>query len=234
MYRLKRFNKKQSTTLNPQDDKFIVFNPHSLKPCVPHLNGFIGICSIDPGVRNFCIRVGCYSTITKKTTTCLYKNYDLCDQKYNKSDLNYIGANTYYYGALVEIIKENIDTISSCQYVAVESQLKVNYDLIRMGQHILSTLMILMKDIGNRPLIIEIDSRAKTQMLNAPPGMDKPARKKWAHAKGVEFLRLDGDTTWAEYVQGVKKGDDYGDVICYEKCILIFLLYKKALPMPSK
>lgn len=234
MYRLKRFNKKQSTSLNPQDDKFIVFNPHSEKPCVPHKDGSIGICSIDPGVRNFCIRVGCYSTITKKTTTCLLKNYDLCEPKYNNPELNHIGANTYYYGALVEIIKENIDIITSCQYVAVESQLKVNYDLIRMGQHILSTLMVLTIDKGNRPLIIEIDARAKTQMLNAPPKMDKPARKKWAQEVGSHFLELDGELDWAKFVKEVKKGDDYGDVICYEKCILILLLYLEAIPMPSK
>jgi hypothetical protein len=234
MYRLKRFNKKQSTSLNPADKDFIIFNPHLLKPCLPHPDGSIIVCSIDPGVRNFCIRVGCYSQNLGKTVTCLQKNYDLCDQKYNSPELNHIGANTYYYGALIAILEENVDILKSCQYVAVESQLKVNYDLIRMGQHIISTLMFLLKDKGNRPIIIEIDSRTKTQMLNAPKGMDKPARKKWAHAKGVEFLRIDGDTAWANYVENAKKGDDHGDVICYEKCILIFLLYWKVIPMPSK
>jgi hypothetical protein len=207
---------------------FTIFNPHSSKACIEDKDKNIYIATIDPGTRNFAIRVACYVHTTAKSVTCLLENIDLLTIPISEDC-----KDERCYSRLIKVIREKMPFLSKCHYIGIERQLPLNDKMYKFGQCLIGILMTIVTDVGNKPLIIELDSKLKTGMLNAPLKMDKPARKKWAHKYGAELLRSDGETQWADYILSISKGDDLGDVICYEKCILL-LLYNGKIPAPIK
>lgn len=193
---------------------YIVFNPHTLPACVSTGDDII-ITIIDPGLVNCAIRTSIYNIIKRKSTTYLMKLINFTSKKE--------GDTVHHYTNIFEFLEPFHDYFINSHYICIESQLPINYDLVRFSQHLLTYLMMITRDKGNRPLLIELDPRMKSRMLNAPSKMKKPQLKKWARDMGVYYLRCDDEPELADFLEKEKKGDDYGDVICYEKCVLLIL-----------
>lgn len=210
-FRLNRFAKKTKNT-----DPFTVFNPHSLSPCQPSPDGCIVITTIDPGIKNCAIRTARYNPLTGHSTT-------LIQDKFNFSPKD---CQTHYYVNIFDCLDPLRDYFIYSHYIGIESQMAFNYDLVRMSQHLITYLMCMIRNKGNRPLILELDARIKTQFLNAPKKMDKPHRKKWAVKVAEQMLRVDGEDELADSLRK-GKADDHGDTICYEKCVLLLMLNGK-------
>lgn len=194
---------------------YSTFNPHSGEPVIPSTQyfgtSFVNAAFIDPGVRNCAIRFSQYDLSTKQIKTLRQLKIDFVqpDEK--------VGKETQYYaGSLRQLAVYNED-FRWCHYIIIESQLRTNYDMTRMGQHLITHLLMTVADQGFRPLIIEIDSRVKTQMLGAPPGMDKPQRKKWCLSKAIEIIKSRGESEVLALLTKPGKRDDHGDVICYDE-----------------
>ena len=139
------------------------------------------------------------------------------------------GAHYIYAKQRIEALEEHF---INCQYIVVESQMPVNTEMVRMAQHIMSTLFMTVRDKGAHPLIIEIDAKLKTSVLCAPPGMKKYARKKWAGLKAVEVLESNRDFETAELIKRSTKKDDHGDVVCYTETW--FRILKDGIHKPMK
>ena len=105
--------------------------------------------------------------------------------------------------------------MSYCQYILIESQLPINYDMVRMSTHIISFLMMNLENKGCKPMICEVDAYFKSRILNAPKKMTKPELKKWCREYALELLQKRGDTVAYDSMVKAGKQDDMGDVVCY-------------------
>lgn len=144
------------------------------------------------------------------------------------------GLDTQYYAAIFAAFEPYLQYFINSHYICIESQLPINYDLVRMSQHITTYLMTVVRNVGCRPLIVELDPHLKSQMLGGPPKMTKVELKAWAHKMGVHFLRESGEHEMADFLEARKKGDDMGDVILYEKCLILLIFQGICkLPHPS-
>ena len=218
--RLARFNKKAPTAIKPP---YIIFNPHDQTPCQARPDGLIIMTMIDPGIKNCAFRTSSYDPKTGISKTLLLKKLDFTNSK------------EHYYVEMIVQMEEFKQYFINSHYIGIESQLPINYDLVRMGQHITTYLLTIVRNNGVRPLIVELDPHLKSRMLNAPAKMTKPQLKLWATTKGIELLKACGEFDVAAFVESQKKADDYGDVICYEKCMIIILRGEmNPIPLPSQ
>lgn len=226
MKRLSRFNKNQPTQAKCP---YIIFNPHLDKPALsstdlyPNTNPYIQLASIDPGIKNCCIRIErrTFDNGIMKVQTLIQIKIDFTLTNSNP-DIN-IGLDTIYYINCLSILEPYIPFFITSQYILIESQLPINYDMVRMSQHLITFLMMSVKNKGLKPLIVEIDSRFKSRIFGAPPKMTKPQLKKWAWEYAVSILKARGDNETANMILTCGKKDDHGDVICYTEAWWIIL-----------
>lgn len=215
MYRrLARFNKKAPTSAKPP---YIIFNPHttdsvcsSLDIC-PNESPWVQITAIDPGIKNCAIRTERRTNDNNKliVTTLVQSKIDFT---YSDDD---VSNDTFYYSQVLIHLEQFIPYFQTSQYIIIESQLPINYDLVRMSQHLITYIMMNIKDKGLKPLIIEIDPKFKSRLFGAPVNMTKDQLKKWAWENAIKILEKRGDTTTADLILNCKKKDDHGDVVCY-------------------
>jgi hypothetical protein len=180
-----------------------VFNPHTLDALLP-MHETLTICLIDPGIKNCAVRVAQRKGDTITTILQTKTSFE-----------NYTDVMKYFIDLRPHLLM--------CHYIIVESQLRVNYDLIRMSQHIMSTIMLLVMDQGLRPLVIEVDATLKSRMLDAPKGLTKPQLKKWTTHMALRILESRGDHETVKLIQKAKKKDDHGDVVCYDQVFWLIL-----------
>ncbi|CAH6418698.1 Hypothetical protein POVN_LOCUS417 [uncultured virus] len=221
--RIGRFQKKAPTGVKAP---YIVFNPHSLQPLVPSESINVDwhatiVVVIDPGIKNCAIRKASRNNRTGAVETIFQVKVDFTHESLTEgagilTNTTGMGIETVYYANVKRALKEFIEHFCWCHYIIIESQLAINYDLVRMGQHLISFMMYVTEDKGFRPLIIEIDAHLKSRMLSAPPKMTKPQLKKWAREKAIELLKERGDFATARMIEKASKGDDHGDVVLYE------------------
>jgi len=165
------------------------------------------ITSIDPGIVNCGIYVSCYNT-QKKTHESLF----LSRLTFNKDSNHYIESLKQ-----LNEIEEKYGFFSNSHYIVIESQMTISYDNTRMCQHLITYFLSSLKDKGNRPLIIELTSQAKTRLLECPKGLSKYQYKKWCANKAILHLeerKNDKEEKFVEKIKGSKKKDDMGDAIC--------------------
>jgi hypothetical protein len=119
--------------------------------------------------------------------------------------------------ALLDRHREHFD---KCSTIIIEQQMsfgsKINTMAIKIAQHAYSYFLF---RYGAEKKIIEFPSYNKTQILGAPGGLEKPARKKWAISKADEIWALRGDIETCAMVGSKKKKDDMSD------CLLHVLSY---------
>jgi hypothetical protein len=209
-----RFNSGSSKV-----EQYAVFNPHTKEPLVGSNKVhegkfFVNGVFIDPGVRNCAVRIANYNIISGKITTVLQKIFDFTKTK--KGDEERVGRETFHYTNMNSVLSEYVDYFIWSHYIVIESQLPINYDLVRMSQHLISFFTHKIADKGYRPLIIEIDAKMKSQPFGAPK-MKKPELKKWCRNKAIEILTARGDVETANFIASCKKADDHGDTVCYEE-----------------
>ena len=232
MYKKSRFKKSNTnTTSNP----YFIFNPHSIQPCVASQDKLIYITTIDPGIKNCAIRCSQYNPLTFKSKTIL-----LCKVNFVHNDLlncntpGSQGLETFYYCSIFNTLDQYKYYFILSHYIAIESQYYDNPPLLRMAQHIITYLMCNVRNQGHRPYIVELKSQLKTQMLGAPPKMDKPQRKKWAVQAALYYLGYNNEPEMVEFISKQNKDDDFGDVVCYEQ-VMIKLIFNNIhqLPYPT-
>lgn len=213
--RLGRFNKKGPTSVKAP---YATFNPHDGE--CPLYNGpevsvfygrpeetFTQIMAIDPGIKNcgICIQ-RIWSSGYVEVVMLARINFLIGDLPTN---------DTIYYTNCIRELRKYLPVMELCQYILVESQLPVNYDMVRMSSHIISFLMISLENKGCKPMICEIDAYFKSRIFGAPPKMTKPELKKWTRDFVLKVLEERNDKECSALIKSSKKFDDLCDVLGY-------------------
>lgn len=164
------------------------------------------ITSIDPGIVN-CGIYTCSYNIEDKTHRSLY--LDRLEFNENKDN--------HYIESINKL--EALDKLfSSSHYIVIESQMTVNYNLVRMGQHLVTYFTTKYKEKGNKPIVIEINNQAKTKLLDCPKGLTKYRYKKWCTEEAVRRINdRNNDEVEKHYIYKIKnsgKSDDMSDTVC--------------------
>ncbi len=97
--------------------------------------------------------------------------------------------------------------------IIIEQQLHINYQSMRVMQHVISYFTILLANANLMPWIIEIDSKLKTRMLNSPPNLNDNGIKKWSIDMANTILILREDEKSIKIMKENKKKDDLADSI---------------------
>jgi hypothetical protein len=185
---------------------FAAFNSHTKDSPVMRNENMI-ITSIDPGIVNCGIYVNCINTKSGKQTSLF-----LGKLEFNDGENHYITSINK-----LDKLEEEQKFFSSSHYIVIESQMAVSYDNTRMAQHLITYFSTKLKDIGNRPIIIEFNSQSKTRLLDCPKGMKKHHYKKWCKDKAIEILKSrdsKSEDKFIKILEITKKADDMGDSIC--------------------
>jgi hypothetical protein len=216
--RLARFNKRNTQAPTQVKNPYVVFNPHEgdfplLNPqYVSAFYGrpdetFIQIMAIDPGIKNCGIRIERRWSSGYVETVMLARINFLISQG--------PATDTIYYTNCIKVLSQYLPVMELCQYILIESQLPINYDMVRMSSHIICFLMCNLANKGCKPMICEVDAYFKSRILNAPPKLTKPELKKWCRDYALELLKSRGDMETYKVLQKLGKQDDASDCICY-------------------
>lgn len=231
MYRrAKRFSKVNGASKAP----WLLFNPHTIGD-VPKESrlvytdmkeddpDWIQVCAIDPATKNCAFRIERRSydpkngkeikveTILQTKLNFLEASTDRTKQAITSIDP---GESCAPYLYSIEKIAGMMSYLENCHYIIIESQMPINTEMVRMGQHLITSMMIMLRDRGVLPLIVEIDPKIKSNTFGAGR-MKKPELKKWAVNKAIEILTENGDLSTAKFIEHSSKKDDHGDVVCY-------------------
>ena len=206
----------KSTFSKKTSQGYQVFNPHDLQG-EPIIDKEVIVVSIDPGIVNCGIYICKKDIKTKKKTSLYLDNMKFCE--------GMAEAENFYYNSLkfLDTLEAETHLLSSAHYIIVEAQMRHNRNT-RVGQHLMTYFMTRLRNKGNRPWIIEITAKAKTNSLGCPK-MDKPAYKKWCANRAIDLLqqrKSKDERMFISSLRNAKKKDDMGDVICqYEAWDLI-------------
>lgn len=203
------FTKKPSKREEQKKDKVIWYSTSSYPEEYWTRNQYFRVISIDPGIVNFCIRVeDRYRNGIVKTVFTEKKVLDGAE-----------GEVMMVYSNLTNYLNSLIDVTYYAHYYIIERQMVENYQSTRIAQHVLTYFLGLCSNSPIMPLILEIDSKAKYNMLDAPTGYNQNALKKWGQEKAKQILTERGEIELVEYINGArgirkqKKQDDLCDVV---------------------
>ncbi len=206
---------------------FNVFNPHD-EPSPLYNGESIIVVSIDPGIKNCGIYINKINLLNDKKRS-LY----LARMQFNQEENHYMHSIKKF-----EKLERENKILSKAHYIVIEKQMVMSTPNTRMGQHLITFFCTFLRNKGNRPIIMEIASTCKTRMLKCPPGMKKREYKKWCHAEAIRLLELrdeDHEEKFIGLLEGIKKKDDVGDVVCQEEAF--FRIIKQGIhryPEPIK
>lgn len=183
---------------------FNFFNPHDGE--APYFNGrSVIIASIDPGILNCAIYVAKRKEKTKKKESIYLSRKDFSQES------------SHYTNSIkiLEKLEQDHKLFSNCQYIVIEEQMTMSIKNTRMGQHLITFFCTMLRNKGNKPIIIEITSQAKTKVLQCPV-RKKTEYKKWCKNKAIELLENRDDPKEDKFITCIeiaKKGDDLGDSV---------------------
>jgi ribonucleotide reductase alpha subunit len=213
--RLGRFNKKAPTQVKVpymvfacHEGDFPLMNPPSVYEFYKRPEEtFVQVAAIDIGVKNTSIAMERrWSSGHIDIIMLVNINFTVTEEKI---------TDTIYYTTSIEHLTKYLPYFEMCQYILVESQLPINYDAVRMSQHIITFLMMNLKNKGCKPMICEIDTYFKSRIFDAPKKMKKPELKKWCIQYALNLLEKRKDTKTIEMIKSHTKKDDLCDTLCY-------------------
>lgn len=208
-------------TVKEEKSPYIIYYP---SPCyqLPPIGSDIPdegcqTVSIDIGWVNFAIRIEVryrgglikpiyfskidftqYGTVTKKGETT--------------------GVDPQILNAILDLLKTLLPTMQDTRIVGIERQLGFVYQNTRIFQHVLTFFMLYASSFKYPCIVMDIDSRLKSRMLNAPKGLRGNDLKQWAIEKAIEILGWRNDLTSIQMIRKDRrktktKGDDLSDTV---------------------
>ena len=191
---------------------FNIFNPHD-EPSPLYNNDSIIIVSVDPGIKNCGVYIQKVNLLNDER-----KSMYLARMQFDQTDNHYIASIKKF-----EELEKKANVLSKAHYIVVEKQMVLSTPNTRMGQHLITFFLTFLRNKGNRPIIVEIASTAKTRILKCPKGMKKPEYKKWCHTKAVLLLEsrdTEHEEKYINLLTGIKKKDDVGDAVCQSEAFI--------------
>ncbi|GAG58427.1 unnamed protein product [marine sediment metagenome] len=208
-------------TQRPGKARYIIHNCHSPEIIAGrnwNSQDYVRFVSIDPGRANLAIRIEKRSKIKGgPIITEILDKYDIMKYEVDEEGISDL------YQITNTILDRYRDLILQTHIILIEKQMPFNYKAVRISQHIISYFICLLKNRSLAPLIIEMDAKLKTDMLEAGK-LNKQEVKKWAMKIGRELLETRNDKKGIELLDTTKgKLDDLCDTIVQIEAICVLL-----------
>lgn len=178
--------------------------------------------SIDPGTRNFAIRIearGKINDVERAVKPLYYAVWDIATDKGCNIDPN-VPVETYRN--LIAKFEEIKALIMDVDVIVIERQLPINFKSALMMHSAAMIFSLWLKDSVYYPIIYKVCPKLKGRMLGAPRKISKDELKAWAVVKATEILTHQGDTWSIEVINSTKKADDLSDTVVQLEGILMF------------
>lgn len=182
---------------------------------------FTKFMSIDPGTRNFAIRVEIRGTIAGERCVrpIYYSVWDIATAKEAKTDPD---APVETYRNLITRFEEIKSLIMDTDIIVIERQLPINFKSALMMHTAAVIMSMWLRDSPYYPVIYKVCPKLKGRMLGAPRKISKEELKQWAVVKATEILTHVGDEWSLGVLKSVKKADDLSDTVVQLEAILMF------------
>lgn len=204
------YHNKPPKGQKPRVEPYTIFNPHSVDLSRRDWNNIreLRTISIDPGEKNFAIRIeGRPFASNGGFVPYLF-------EKVNFSRTSEEDSSWSLFCDISRYLNQHRDKILGAHFVVVEKQLPVNYNAVRISQHVLTYFMEHLRDLPQLAIIVEVDPKTKGRILGAPPNLTKPLLKKWSAQKARDILTRRCDTKSLRILNAAgKKDDDLGDTV---------------------
>lgn len=199
--------------------------PHSIEYPKDHLISlfsgyFTTIVSIDPGTKNYAIRIGKRNNNTDTISSLYYSRWTLDLPNKNEGEVEIDKT----YSSLNKKLNSIEDLIEQSDILIIERQLPINYNSTRIMQHTITYFEHIYdkNSTGKYPIIVLIAPQLKGKMLGAPRGLPKPQLKEWSIDMAYEILYKDNDTFGIKRMNEERKKDDLADVTTQKKAFLLY------------
>jgi hypothetical protein len=206
------------------------------------------VASFDPGLTNFATRIERRAP-GKAPVKLYYEKVNFGGSASTKATQE-DGENVIdIWGLVIDYLESILVFLALVNLFAFEKQMSPNHSVSRMSQHVMTYMMTKFRDVPPYAVMIEIDPRLKTIILEPllPPELQKGrcrreakkqrerALKKASVALARQFFARDGDTeSLALLDANKKKQDDLADVKVQIEALDKYLTEEEARLPPSK
>lgn len=192
------------------EDGYFLISTH--EGPAPYIDKVITTVSIDPGIVNCGVYI-CEKNLETREEKSLYMaNANFCSSL-KESDKFFSESIKFF-----DDLEDETRFISNAHYIVVESQMRHNRNT-KVGQHLMTYFATRYKNKGNRPVVVDLTPKAKTNKLGCP-SKNKTEYKKWCAYRAMDLLKQrknPKEIVYIEMLKNAKKKDDMGDVICQYK-----------------
>lgn len=176
------------------------------------LRGYITICTIDIGYRNFAICIEKLKFPIIKTTNIIYQGDITFFKKIDFGVRTKDGIkDRKIFCNCQDFLDSIIDKLKQCDIILLEQQLRKNPFAQKFEMFVYSYLIFMFREFK---YYSAFPAKHKTKVLKAPSGLDKPQRKKWCIEKCYEILTDRQDKETLSLLSSHKKADDLSDTFC--------------------
>lgn len=159
---------KEPKDLNDKAAWYNEYFPYKVRP-KRQWGDKLRVLSVDPGVRNFCIRVEERRIVNGRCVSIVPLHYDKLDLK-KMSERS--STKMSVYDVLSDYLLSIEDLVLTCHIVVMERQLPLNYNAVHISRHAMSVLCMIMRNSVLHPIIVDIHPKLKEKQLRKPKGAD--------------------------------------------------------------
>ena len=205
-------------SLREDPTEFVVYNPY---PChtlpaftfenIPDTG--VLIVSIDPGIKNFAVRVE-RRYRTGYVETVYMNKIDFTQYGETSERTGTTRINPAILTSLTQFLRALLPYVREAQLIVIERQMGINYKSSRIFQHVLTFFLCSAPEC----LIMDVWPKLKGKMLDAPKGCKGADLKAWGIAKALQLLEWRNDKVGIEIILHHKgkaktKADDLADTV---------------------
>ena len=171
---------------------------------------YFNTVSIDPATNNFAMRINRrYHDGKILPIAWVKESFKITDPK----EIN------LKYKRIVDFLEKYSEVFQNCHYLIIERQLHVNYVALRISQTVITYFLRFPQIV-----IVEVDAKLKTKMLNAPKKMNANQVKVWAIDECKKIIDARGDQWSIQRFDWKPKGkkekkDDLADTVVQEEAL---------------
>lgn len=191
-------NKKENTIIHTRNNDIFLY------PCECYR-----IISIDPGIVNLAVRIE------------IRKDQNVYTEILTKHKLKCKNEENIYIN-LINILLTYENYYKNCHFIIIEKQVKMNQNMIKLSQHIISFFLMNTRQNIFKPIIIELDSHIKGRLLPKCNKGDHKEIKRYSIQKAMELLMNRNDINGWNILNSEKKKDDLSDVIVQAEAFWLF------------
>lgn len=205
---------------------FVCHDPYSIEEIAQNRRwpeNLRSVLLIDPGKTYFCARFETWSRTPiqdlnpdsegwyVRTDKFILLNFNSKKERWKNHDT--------LYGRCTRVLDAEKNLMRSLHLIAIESQMKSNYQMIRFSQHLISYFIVRANQLSEYPLVLEMNNQCKTRVFSysPPKGLKKNQRdrhvKKWAQEKGHQLLQERNDSNAIQMISKAVKYDDPMDTV---------------------